>query len=118
MRRALYILLVLVQVALVLFSSSIDLIDQGEASRISSVALKKGSPVVFLESDLTGSDPLFFAPARERDSRPVELLSEGPSFFPWIPPVFLSGHFFSHEKTWAKNIVSFLLTSLPPPALS
>ncbi|WP_246028369.1 hypothetical protein [Leptospira fletcheri] len=111
-------MLVLVQVVLVLFSSSIDLIDQGETSRISNVALKKGSSLAFLESDLTGSDPLFFAPARERDSRPVELLSDAPSFFPWIPPVFLSGHFFLDEKTWSKNLVSFLLTSLPPPALS
>ncbi|WP_156860634.1 hypothetical protein [Leptospira fainei] len=118
MRRFFYSILVVLQVVLVLFSSSIDIIDQPDTGKSFSVFSKKGDLVSFIESDLTDSEPLFFAPARERDSRPVEFIANSPSYYPWTPSVFFSGNILFREETWSKLFVSFLLTNLPPPTVS
>lgn len=118
MRRIAYILLVFLQVSLVLFSSTLEWMEKEEAAHaISAANSSKKTIPAFIESDLKDSEGLVYTQARERDSKPVEFIADFSTYTPWVPSVFISANQFTEVRSRSKQIISLLLTDLPPPSL-
>ncbi|WP_244243426.1 hypothetical protein [Leptospira andrefontaineae] len=117
MRRIPYILLILLQVALVVFSSTMEWVDKDLESRAISLSQTKKNISTALESDLTDSEGLVYTQARERDSRLVDFIAEESSSYPWTPPTFDSKIVYVSGQYRSDRLLHFSLTNLPPPKL-
>ncbi|MEI1279201.1 hypothetical protein V6Z05_12815 [Leptospira venezuelensis] len=118
MRRIPYILLILLQIALVVFSSTLEWVDRDLESRAISLSQTKKNISTALESDLKDSEGLVYTQARERDSRLVDFIADELVGCPWTLPTFDSKIVFVDGRYRSNRLLHFSLTNLPPPSLA